>query len=112
ALCGGPGRPPLMARLWDTMGGTRFEPGEELACLNAPFEKDTVFAGPAVADLYVASDASDVHVQVSVSEVRPAGTEYLVQNGWLDIGHRAEDLRRSDGLEVVHRFTEDAYEPL
>src|SRR5690606_26185957 len=73
---------------------------------------DTVFAGPAVADLYVASDASDVHVQVSVSEVRPDGTEYLVQNGWLDIGHRAEDRRRSDGLEVVHRFTEDAYEPL
>jgi predicted acyl esterase len=111
-LFGGTGRYPLMARLWDTMEWTRFEPGEELSYLTAPFEEDTVFAGPAVADLYVASDASDVHVQVSVSEVWPDGTEYLVQNGWLDIGHRAEDRRRSEGLEVVHRFTEDAYEPL
>jgi hypothetical protein len=60
----------------------------------------------------VASDATDVHVQVSVSEVRPDGTEYLVQNGWLDLTHRAEDRRRTDGLEVVHRFTERAVRPL
>jgi uncharacterized protein len=53
-----------------------------------------------------------VNVQVSVSEVRPDGTEYLIQNGWLDLGHRAEDRRRTDGLEIVHPFTERAYQPL
>jgi hypothetical protein len=56
----------------------------------------------------VASDADDVHVQVSLSEVRPDGTEYLLTNGWLDLAHRAEDRRRSDGLEIVHPFTERA----
>lgn len=110
-LFGGTGDYPLLARLWD-VDWTRFDPGEELSYLTAPFERDTVFAGPGYAQLYVASDAADVHVQVSVSEVRPDGTEYLVQNGWLDLGHRAEDRRRTEGLEIVHPFTEDAYEPL
>jgi predicted acyl esterase len=110
-LFGGTGDYPLLGRLWD-VDWTRFDPGEELSYLTAPFEHDTVFAGPGYAQLYVASDATDVHVQVSVSEVRPDGTEYLVQNGWLDLTHRAEDRRRTDGLEVVHRFTERAMRPL
>jgi predicted acyl esterase len=71
-----------------------------------------VFAGPGYAELYVASDADDVHVQVSVSEIRPDGTEVLLQNGWLDLAHRAEDNRRTDGLEIVHPFTERDREPL
>ncbi|HEX6418402.1 MAG TPA: CocE/NonD family hydrolase [Acidimicrobiales bacterium] len=102
---------PLLARLWDA-DWTRFGAGEELSYLTEPFAEDTVFAGPGYARLFVASDAADVHVQVSVSEVRPDGTEYLVQNGWLDLGHRAEDRRRTDGLEVVHRFTERAWRPV
>ena len=102
---------PLLARLWD-VDWTRFDDGEELSYLTAPFDDDTVFAGPGYARLFVASDATDVHVQVSVSEVRPDGTEYLVQNGWLDLGHRAEDRRRSDGLDIVHPFTERAWRPL
>ncbi len=110
-LFGGTGDYPLLARLWD-VDWTRFDPGEELSYLTAPFSQDTVFAGPGYAQLYVASDATDVHVQVSVSEVRPDGTEYLIQNGWLDLTHRAEDPRRTDGLEVVHRFTERAMRPL
>lgn len=112
-LFGGTGDYPLLSRLWN-VDWTRFAPGEELSYLTAPFEQDTVFAGPGYAHLYVASDAGsgDVHVQVSVSEVRPDGTEYLIQNGWLDLGHRAEDRRRTEGLEVVHPFTESAYRPL
>jgi hypothetical protein len=106
-LFGGTGSYPLLARLWD-MDWTRFDPGEELSYLTDPFEEDTVFAGPGYARLFVASDAADVHVQVSVSEVRPDGTEYLVQNGWLDLSHRAEDRRRTEGLEIVHPFTERA----
>ncbi len=110
-LFGGTGDYPLLSRLWN-VDWTRFDPGDELSYLTAPFEQDTVFAGPGYARLYVASDATDVHVQVSVSEVRPDGTEYLIQNGWLDLGHRAEDRRRSEGLEVVHPFTERAHRPL
>jgi putative CocE/NonD family hydrolase len=110
-LFGGTGDYPLLDPVWD-MDWTRFPAGDELSYLTAPLPDDTVVAGPGYADLWVASDAEDVHVQVSVSEVRPDGTEYLVQNGWLDIGHRAEDRKRNDGLEVVHRFTERAYSPL
>ena len=105
-LFGGTGDYPLLSRTWDT-DWTRFGPGEELSYLTEPFAADTVFAGPGYADLYVASDVGgDANVQVSVSEVRPDGTEVLIQNGWLDLAHRAEDRSRSDGLEIVHPFTE------
>jgi predicted acyl esterase len=53
-----------------------------------------------------------VDLQASISEVRPDGVEYLITNGWLRVGHRSEDRRRTDGLEVVHPFTEHAYRPL
>ena len=110
-LFGGTGDYPLLARVWN-VDWTRFDPGEELSYLTAPFEQDTVFAGPGYARLFVAADATDVHLQVSVSEVRPDGTEYLVQNGWLDLGHRAEDRRRTEGLDIVHPFTQRAWQPL
>lgn len=110
-LFGGTGDYPLLARVWN-VDWTRFDAGEELSYLTTPFAEDTVFAGPGYAQLYVASDVEDVHVQVSVSEVRPDGTEYLVQNGWLDLTHRAEDRRRTEGLEIVHRFTERGADPL
>jgi predicted acyl esterase len=69
-------------------------------------------AGPAVADLWVSSEVPDVDLQASISEVRPDGVEYLITNGWLRVGHRAEDRRRTEGLEVVHPFTERSYQPL
>ena len=98
--------------MWSGADWTRFDPGEELSYLTSPFAEDTVFGGPGYADLYVASDATDVHVQVSVSEVRPDGVEYLITNGWLDLANRAEDPRRTSDLEVVHPFTEDARQPV
>jgi uncharacterized protein len=111
-LFGGTGEYPLLSRTWDT-DWTRFGPGDELSYLTEPFAADTVFAGPGYADLYVASDVGgDVNVQATVSEVRPDGTEVLIQNGWLDLAHRAEDRDRSDGLEIVHPFTERFRDPL
>jgi predicted acyl esterase len=111
-LFGGTGDYPLLDPVWSDAEWTRFAPGEELSYLTEPLTDDLVVAGPAVADLWVSSDAPDVDMQVSLSEVRPDGTEYLITNGWLRVGHRAEDRRRSDGLEVVHEFTADAYAPL
>jgi predicted acyl esterase len=107
-LFGGTGDYPLLTPVWDEAEWTRFPAGTELSYLTTPFAEVTVFAGPAFAELYVASDASDVHVQVSLSEVRPDGVEYLITNGWLDLRDRAVDHRRSDGLEIVHPFTEEA----
>ena len=111
-LFGGTGDYPLLDPVWTDAEWTRFDAGEELSYLTEPLTDDLVVAGPAVADLWVSSDLPDVDVQVSISEVRPDGVEYLISNGWLRIGHRAEDRRRTHGLEVVHRFTERAYEPL
>jgi predicted acyl esterase len=51
-------------------------------------------------------------VQVSVSEVRPDGIEYLVQNGWLRLGHREIDGSLTNWLEIGHSFEEDDFEPL
>ena len=113
-LFGSTGEYPLLDPVWNT-DWTRFDAGEELSYLTDPFAADTVYAGPAYADLFVASDApegEDVNVQVSLSEVRPDGVEYLITSGWLDLADRAEDRRRSDGLEIVHPFTEDARQPL
>ncbi|MGH9111106.1 MAG: CocE/NonD family hydrolase [Acidimicrobiales bacterium] len=111
-LFGGTGDYPLLDPVWSDAEWTRFGAGEQLSYLTGPLGDDLVVAGPGYADLWLASDADDVDVQVSVSEVRPDGVEYLITNGWLRIGHRAEDRRRTDGLEVVHKFTERAYEPL
>ena len=111
-LFGGTGDYPLLDPVWTAADWTRFGESEQLSYLTEPLDDGLVVAGPGYADLWVASDAEDVDLQVSVSEVRPDGTEYLVTNGWLRVGHRAEDRKRNDGLEVVHEFTERAYEPL
>ena len=111
-LFGGTGEYPLLARVWDTANWTRPGPGQELSYLTEPLADDLVVAGAGYADLWVRSEATDVTVQVAVSEVRPDGVEYLVQDGWLRLGHRAVDEDRSDDLEIVHPFTEDAFRPL
>jgi predicted acyl esterase len=110
-LFGGTGDYPLLDPTWDT-DWTRFPAGDELSYLTAPFADDTVFAGPGYADLYVRPGADKVNVQVSVSEVRPDGTESLLQNGWLNLAFRAEDRQRTNGLEVVHLFTARSEKPL
>lgn len=105
------GEYPLFGRLWD-VDWSQFDQGDVLSYLSAPVTDDLVISGPGYADLWVASDATDVNVQVSVSEVRPDGVEYLIQNGWLRLGHRKIDAERSDELEVTHLFTEKAFKPL
>jgi uncharacterized protein len=111
-LFGGTGEYPLLAPTWDGAEWTRPDPGEELSYLTEPLAGDLVVAGPGYADLWVRSEADDVTVQVAVSEVRPDGVEYLVQNGWLRLGHRTVDEDRSDELEITHPFTEDAFRPV
>jgi predicted acyl esterase len=111
-LFGGTGDYPLLDPVWTDADWTRFARGRELSYLTEPLTDDLVVAGPAVADLWVSSDGPDVDLQASISEVRPDGVEYLVTTGWLRVGHRAEDRRRTEGLEVVHPFTERAYRPL
>jgi putative CocE/NonD family hydrolase len=91
---------------------TPFPDGTAVAYETPVLEEDLVVAGSGYVDLWVGADAPDADVQVTVSEVRPDGVEYMVQNGWLRLGHRAVDEERSGELEIVHPFTAGAYEPL
>jgi len=93
----------LLPRLWD-IDWTRFEDGHAVSYLTAPMEQDTVLAGPAVAELWIMSpDESEVHVQVTLTEVRDDGHEFLLQSGWLRLGHRAGEVR--DDLRVDRSYT-------
>ena len=103
---------PLFGRLWEDADWSQFAPGDVLSYLTVPLAEDLVVAGPGYADLWVAGDTADLDVQVTVSEVRPDGVEYLVQNGWLKLGHRKVDPERSDDLEITHPFTARAFRPL
>jgi uncharacterized protein len=91
---------------------TRFPRGDDLTYLTPPLAHDVTVAGEGYADLWVGANAKDADVQVTISEVRPDGVEYLVQNGWLRLGHRAVDQERSHGLDVVHSFSDGDYRPL
>jgi uncharacterized protein len=90
---------------------TAFPEGASVSFETEPLAGDVVVAGPGYAELWVSVDAADADLQVTVSEVRD-GTEYLVQNGWLRLGHRAEDDERSTGLDIVHFFSEEQYQEM
>ncbi len=101
----------LMAPVWD-FDWTQFEDGDGLSYLTTPLTDDLVVAGPGHATLWFASEADDANVQVSISEVRPDGIEYLVQAGQLRVGDRAIDEERTDELQVEHTYRADDYAPL
>jgi predicted acyl esterase len=53
--------------------------------------EDKVLLGTASIDLQLSSTAPDTDLEVTLSEVRPDGSEVFVQQGWLRASHRAED---------------------
>ena len=60
--------------------------------------RDTIVMGSGSADLWISADAPDTDVEVTIIEVRPDGTEVLVQSGWLRASHRALDEAASTAL--------------
>jgi len=99
----------LLTPIWDE-AWTRFEPGNAVSYLTAPMAQDTVLAGPGVVELHVRSpQVDDVHVQVTLMEVRPDGNEVYVQSGWLRLGHRAATRR---GMTVERWYTEADFAPV
>lgn len=101
----------LMVPLWD-IDWSQFPAGRSVSYVSAPFGEDTVIAGPGWAELFVSSEVTDVNVQVTLTAVRPDDTEYLLQSGWLRLGHRKIDEAASDTLRVVRSFREEDFEPL
>jgi predicted acyl esterase len=74
--------------------------------------RQTVMAGSGSADLWIAADAEDVDLQVTLSEVRPDGQEMLVQSGWLRASHRALDNNASTALRPYHLHTAESVRKL
>ena len=101
----------LMPPLWD-IDWTPFPQGRSLSYVSEPFSEDTVFAGPGWAELWFTSEVDDVNVQVTLTAVRPDDSEYLLQSGWLRLGHRKVDETVSDEFRIRRTFTEKDFEPL
>ncbi len=76
--------------------------GKGLGWTTAPLKKTVVAAGTGSVDLWVRTPATDTDLEVTLSEVRPNGTEVYVQSGWLRASHRRLDLARSTPISPVH----------
>ena len=85
--------------------------GHAVAFVSAPLEADRVFAGHASADLWVRVDATEIDLEVNLTEVRPDGKETYVQSGWLRASYRA---LREDATELrpIHTFRAEDAAPL
>ena len=74
--------------------------------------RDTIVMGSGSADLWISADAADTDLEVTLTEVRPDGTEVLVQSGWLRASHRALDEAASTELHPVQTHLEADAAPL
>ena len=81
--------------------------GTGLGYITAPLGADTVVAGSGSVDLWVQADAADTDLEVSITEVRPDGTEIYVQSGWLRTSQRQLDEAASSDLHPVQTHTKD-----
>ena len=72
----------------------------------APLDETVTMIGSASADLWVNSNLGDTDLEVTLTELRPDGTEVLVQSGWLRVSHRALDEERSTELRPVQTHLE------
>ena len=80
--------------------------------VSQPFSRDTIVMGSGSADLWITADAPDTDVEVTIIEVRPDGSEVLVQSGWLRASHRHLDETASTALHPVQTHLEADAAPL
>ena len=101
----GPASPAPQPSMWQTYAPPE---GAALAFTSAPFAADTTLLGPASADLWVTATAPNVDLQVTLTELRPDGTEVFVNQGWLRAEQRALDVSESSELlPVASHFVAD-----
>lgn len=86
--------------------------GKGLGWITPPLAKNIVAIGSGSVDLWVRSAAPDTDLEVTLSEVRPNGTEVYVQSGWLRASHRRLDHAQSTPTYPVHTDLEGDAVPL
>jgi uncharacterized protein len=75
--------------------------GTAASFVTPPLGADRAIIGAGAVQAWVRAKASDVDLQVTVSEVRPDGQETYVQSGYLRASMRTLDPRKSTLLEPV-----------
>ncbi|MFC7228691.1 CocE/NonD family hydrolase [Salinirubellus salinus] len=86
--------------------------GTYVAFVSDQLDSEHVLLGSASVELWLQSDADDTDIEVTLSEVRPDGTEMYVQNGWLRASHRAEDASLSKPRRPWHTHQASDQVPL
>ncbi|MEX1107104.1 MAG: CocE/NonD family hydrolase [Ilumatobacteraceae bacterium] len=80
--------------------------GTGVGFVTAPLAADTMVLGSGSVDLWISASSPDTDLEVTVSEVRPDGSEIYVQSGWLRAGRRALDMAASTPIRPVHTHLE------
>jgi predicted acyl esterase len=86
--------------------------GATVSWMTDPLDEDTTLLGSSRLDLWLASTAEDTDLEVTITEVREDGTEFLVQSGWQRAGYRALDEELSTAIRPVPTFAEADQDPL
>ena len=86
--------------------------GTYVAFVSDQLDSEHVLLGSASVEFWLQSDAADTDIEVTLSEVRPDGTEMYVQNGWLRASHRAEDASLSKPRRPWHTHQQSDRVPL
>jgi uncharacterized protein len=86
--------------------------GSALSYVTPPLTDSTAVIGAGDLQAWIRSSASDVDLQVTISEVRPDGKETFVQNGWLRASKRKLDPKKSTLLDPQPSFTRKDAAPL
>ena len=86
--------------------------GTGLGFVTPPLAQDVTIMGAGSLDLTIAASAADTDLEVTLTEVRPDGTEIYVQSGWLRASMRALDEAASTDLEPVPTYAEADVQPL
>jgi predicted acyl esterase len=81
--------------------------GKSASYVTDPLPKTVAAVGTGSVDLWVSTNRRDADLQVTLSEVRPDGTERYVQNGWLRLSHRKLDRERSTRIRPFHTDLEE-----
>ena len=82
--------------------------GSGVGYITPPLTDDTAAIGGGSVDLWIKSSTPDTDLEVTISEVRPDGTEMYVQSGWLRASHRKLDAASTDIRPVQTHAEADA----
>ncbi len=86
--------------------------GHALSYVSDPLAEDTTVLGKGYVRVWIRSEARNVDLQATVSEVSPDDREVFVQGGWLRGSMRKLDKKKSKPLEPVLSLRKSDLRPL